>query len=79
MQRTTIMLPPELKVAAQNYASEHGVSVGKLIRDALRLCLEQDKKGKNSDLLFSNFSTFEGNTPKDISIKHDEYLYGNKK
>ncbi len=31
MQRTTIMLPPELKVAAQNYASEHGVSVGKLI------------------------------------------------
>lgn len=79
MQRTTIMLPPELKIAAQNRANELGISVGKLIRDTLRLCLEQNKEGKEADLLFSDFSGFEGITPKDLSVKHDEYLYTDNK
>lgn len=75
MQRTTIMLPTELKIEAQNYASELGISVGKLIRDSLKLCLEKNKADKGTDLLFSDFSTFEGATPKDLSINHDHYLY----
>jgi hypothetical protein len=76
MERTTIMLPPELKIEAQNYASELGISVGKLIRDSLQLCLEKNKKDKGEDLLFSSFATFEGSTPEDLAANHDQYLYG---
>jgi hypothetical protein len=75
MQRTTIMLPPELKIAAQNLANELGISVGKLIRDALQLCLEKNNKDKETDLLFSDYESYEGDTPKDLSVHHDNYLY----
>ena len=78
MQRTTIMLPPELKIAARNLANELGISVGNLIREALLQRLEQNKKDKKTDLLFSNFSVYEGDTPKDLSVNHDIYLYGSK-
>lgn len=76
MQRTTIMLPSELKIAAQNLANQLGISVGKLIRDTLKQRLEQSKDTKDTDLLFSDFSVYRGNTPKDISVNHDRYLYG---
>ncbi len=79
MQRTTIMLPTELKLAAQNQANELGISVGKLIRDALRNCLDQDNKGKETDLLFSSYPTYDNNSPSDLSVNHDEYLYGTHK
>ena len=78
MQRTTIMLPPELKIEAQNLANELGISVGKLIRDALQLCLEKKKKEKGADLLFSDFPVYKGETAKDLSLNHDYYLYGNE-
>lgn len=79
MQRTTIMLPPELKIEAQNCANELGISVGKLIRDSLKDRIEKNKQGKEVDLLFSRFPTFESDSPKDLSTHHDEYLYGTKR
>lgn len=78
MQRTTIMLPPELKIAAQNLANELGISVGNLIRETLQLRLEQNKENRKKDLLFSDFSVYEGYTPSDLSANHDSYLYGAK-
>ena len=40
MDRTTIMLPPDLKIRASNQAKKMGISLGKLIRDALEKSLK---------------------------------------
>lgn len=71
MQRTTIILPIELKIAAE----ELGISVGKLICDALQLPLKQTKGDKSCDLLFSSFPVYDGNILGDLAKNHDSYLY----
>lgn len=77
MQRTTIMLPRDLKVLAANYSEKMGVSLGQLIRDCLRK--ELDRAGSNAtlkDCFFEDKAVYQGNAPSDLSVEHDEYLYG---
>ena len=53
--------------------------MGKLIRDAITAALSQTgDNGKNNDPLFSDNEIFQRAAPTDISINHDEYLYGKK-
>ncbi len=73
MQRTTIMLPEELKLKAIQKANKQGVSLGELIRAALmQLCAKNDKY---HDPLFDENNVYDGDLPDDISLNHDDYLY----
>ncbi len=79
MDRTTIMLPPELKIRAFNQAKKKGMSLGQFIREALESSLNTESKKKPShDSLFLDDAVFRGRTPEDLSTEHDEYLYGEK-
>ena len=79
MDRTTIMLPSDLKIRAANQAKKMGMSLGQLIRDSLENSLNSERKRKAaSDSLFLDTAVFEGKTPKDLSSDHDAYLYGEK-
>lgn len=75
MHRTTVMLPEPLKLRAQAAAEKRGVSLGELIRRSLVSELEDPLRGLDDDLLFSDSSTFSGDTPPDLSQDHDRYLY----
>ncbi|MFH0844616.1 MAG: CopG family transcriptional regulator [Pseudomonadota bacterium] len=80
MDRTTIMLPPDLKIRASNQAKKRGMSLGRFIRDALENSLDNENSERNAaDALFLDSAVFEGKTPKDLSSNHDKYLYGEKR
>jgi len=76
MHRTTIMLPDELKSLAEAQAQRMGCSLGQLIRDALDRELRQSPEDGARDSLFGDLETFDKPGPKDVSVNHDEYLYG---
>ena len=76
MNRTTLMLPSELKTRAQRRAKEMGVSLGQLIRQALESQLaESAGDRRTADPLFSSTRVFDGATPTDLAGDHDRYLY----
>jgi hypothetical protein len=77
MQRTTIMLPPPLKLQAQQLARERGISLGDLVRQALSTMLNRIREtGEQMDPLFADQALWEGDAPCDLSQNLDEYLYG---
>lgn len=77
MQRTTIMLPPTLKLEAQQLAREKGVSLGDLIRQALAVLLRDNcQEAVVADPLFADTAVWSGDAPDDLSRDHDRYLYG---
>lgn len=79
MERTTIMLPHNLKLRLAQHAKKKGISMGALIRDAISAALSQssDKDG-NDDPLFTDTELYRGPAPPDLSADHDQYLYGGK-
>jgi predicted transcriptional regulator len=77
MDRTTIMLPPELKTKAANQAKKMRISLGQYIREAVRKSLEgENKREANDDSLFLDNAVFDGIAPENLASGHDEYLYG---
>ncbi len=80
MDRTTIMLPPELKTRASNQAKKMRVSLGQYIREALKKSLEiENRREAEDDSLFLDNAVFVGTTPEDLASDHDGYLYGDEK
>ncbi len=80
MDRTTIMLPPELKTRASNQAKKMGISLGRYIREALQKSLDMENGPEpNDDSFFLDDAVFNGTTPDDLITDHDGYLYGDKK
>lgn len=75
MQRTTIMLPGELRYQAMRLAQRLGVSLGELIRKSLEGVLK-NKVLSETDSLLSDQETYQGKAPKDLAKNHDDYLYG---
>ncbi len=79
MDRTTIMLPPELKTRAANQAKKMRISLGQYIREALTKSLEMDSRREaGDDSLFLDNAVFNGVVPKDVTANHDRYLYGDE-
>ncbi len=77
MDRTTIMLPSDLKMRAANRAKKLRISLGQFIRDALNASLDSENGGPaEEDSLFLDKAVFTGETPEDLASHHDEYLYG---
>ena len=75
MDRTTVVLPPDLKFQAQRLAHQKRISLAELIRDALKAQIEKQSEHKGSELFFKDRHFFEGPAPSDLSEKHDDYLY----
>jgi len=79
MKRTTIMLPEDLKMRALKRADIVGLSLGGFIRESLEKSLQtSDVDQADDDPLFADNATFQGKTPADLALKHDDYLYGDK-
>jgi predicted DNA-binding protein len=80
MDRTTIMLPPELKTRASNQAKKMRISLGQYIREALKKSLDMENRAEvDDDSLFMDNAVFNGATPEDLTSDHDRYLYGDEK
>ncbi len=77
MFRTTIMLPQELKLKAEEKAHRLRMSLGEYVRKALRDSLFGETKGKTAkDAFLSDRAVYSGRAPKDSAKRHDDYLYG---
>ena len=80
MDRTTIMLPSELKTRASNQAKKMRISLGQYIREALKKSLEMENRPEaDADSLFLDNAVSTGTTPEDLASDHDRYLYGDEK
>lgn len=79
MHKTTIMLPMKLKVLAEQEAHRRGISLGEMIRIALKQAMQSSKKKKSQDSLFDFDVVYTGPCKKDVSIHHNKYLYGEQK
>lgn len=75
MQRTTIMLPNELRARAQRRAGELGMSRGQFIRESLSLRLNGGEHSAEGPF-FADDAIFEGDAGNDLARNHDRYLYG---
>ncbi len=77
MQRTTILLPADLKAKALRRAREQGISLDEFLRRALEAALAGPGETPiKADPLFSDVSVYEGPVPADLAVHHDDYLYG---
>lgn len=77
MQRTTIMLPEDLKIKAEEFSRKKGLSLGEIVREAMRDLLKKAEEDEG-DSFFSDTAVYKKDVPKDLSRNHDEYLYGDK-
>ncbi len=77
MERTTIMLPHDLKARASERARQMGMSFGQFVRESLAVSLDiHEKIRPMEDPLFADDEVFHGEIPADFSRNHDDYLYG---
>ncbi len=74
MKRTTIMLPERLKTRAEREARRRGISLGELVRVSLQATTGGG--GAGDDPLFADKAVFSGESPADLAVDHDRYLYG---
>lgn len=79
MQRTTIMIPLDLKSMAIKRAKELHVSLGEFIRHSLKTSITKSSQAEIKDSLFSDRSVFKGKALSDLAKKHDQYLYEEEK
>ena len=79
MDRTTIMLPSELKTRAANQAKKMRISLGQYIREVLKKSLDIENRSEtDADPLFLDNAVFDGATPVDLAANHDGYMYGDE-
>ena len=76
MHRTTIMLPINLKNEALALANQMHLSLGELIRQSLEEKLNKKRGARPYDPFFDKPPCFKGKAPKNASLQHDDYLYG---
>jgi hypothetical protein len=73
------MLPEDLKMRALKRADIMGLSLGGFIREALEKTLQTpDVDQADDDPFFADDVVFQGKTPKDLALKHDDYLFGDR-
>lgn len=73
MHRTTILLSQELKGQAELQARREGLSLSGLIRRCLSESIDSEDK---QPAAFFSRQPWPGDTPVDLSARHDDYLYG---
>lgn len=75
MHRTTIMFPEDLKIKVEEYSRRKGLSMGEIVREAVKDLLARQNEDQK-DSFFSDNTIYKGDTPKELSADHDKYLYG---
>ena len=76
MQRITLLLPPNLKAQAQRQAQAQGYPLGNWSEEILATALKTaPNEQRAADPLFADDVVFLGDTPSDLSLHHDRYLY----
>ena len=78
MQRTTVVLPLPLKQRASERARQLGISFGEFVRRAVDRAIRETAppRGKRQDPFWGDRAVFRSDVPKDLSTRHDHYLYG---
>lgn len=77
MQRTTIILPARLKELASLRARSAGMSFGEFVRRAVERAVRDDgARRSRRDPFFADRAVFNGDVPRNLSRRHDDYLYG---
>lgn len=71
MTRTAIMIPQNLKLRAEEYATHNNISFAEVIRESLAEKLDKNAR----DPFFDDTEFYSGKTSTDLSINHDKYLY----
>ena len=74
MERTTVMLPRELKRRSTIKSKELGISFGEFVRLSLTDELTRHNPVE-CDPLFEDSAVYHGAAPANISRNHDEILY----
>ncbi len=73
MTEIVVPLPDDLKFRAEQAARQNGIALDQFVRQ----CVESTiNKTRRSDPLFADLAVFDGETPPDLSARHDDYLYG---
>ncbi len=75
MKRTTVMIPEDLKIRASKRANEVGISLGGFIRESLEKALKSNPASSLDDPFLNDNAVFGGDTPVDLALDHDKYLY----
>jgi hypothetical protein len=78
MQRTTIMLPAELRDRISLRASTMHVSLGEFLRIAAEAYLDRQERMWTEDPLPGGACVVREPAPADVSANLDRYLYGGK-
>lgn len=86
MNRTTIVLPEDVKAEAMKRARARGTSFGGLVREALDRFLREPSGGEDTSQrerrqaveAMLRFGRHAPPGPKDLSENLDDYLYGHK-
>lgn len=81
MERTTVMLPLDLKERTMRLARQLGVSFGELVRTSLETVVSRrdgKRRDRKHDPLLADTRVFRGSAPKDLAANHDKYLYGDR-
>ena len=76
MNRTTVVLPQELKLRATERARREGIPFAELVRQAIESRLDSPSPRVGDDPLFDDVPVFEGAVPPNLSEDHDAYLDG---
>jgi len=79
VQRTTIVLPLNLKRSAAEAARHGGISFGEFVRRAVRKELAEAASqggGRRKDPFLDDTAVYRGRGPKNYARDHDKYLYG---
>jgi hypothetical protein len=70
------MLPVDLKQRASTLAGRLGISLGELIRQSLEAALRGNAGEVREDPLFLDQAVYRGSVPANLSVDHDDFLYG---
>ena len=73
MNRTTVVLPEDLKRRALRAAQARKISFSMLLRQALSRLIESGEPG---DPMLGDCEVYRGPAPVDLSAEHDRHLYG---
>jgi hypothetical protein len=68
------MIPEDLKIRAARRANAEDISLGEFIRESLEKALRSNPAGFLDDPFLNDNAVFEGETPVDLALDHDEYL-----
>ena len=79
MHRTTILLPEKLKRSVNKKAHALGLSLGEFVRKSLELSLKNDLSDSKNDPFVKDKNFYSKKIKHDVSLKHDDYIYGKKK